>query len=58
MTKVVSCRDVGFDCEGVIRAGTEEEAMQLVAEHAGTVHDMKEISEEVAKKVRAVMRDE
>lgn len=58
MTKVVNCRDLGFDCEGVIRAETEEEAMQMVAEHAGMVHDMKEIPQEVAQKVREVMRDE
>lgn len=58
MTKVVHCRDIGFDCEGVIRAETEEEVMQLVAEHAGSVHDMKEIPEEVVQKVQAVMRDE
>ncbi len=58
MTKVVHCRDIGFDCEGVIRADTEEEALQLVAEHAGSVHDMKEISEEVVQKVQSVMRDE
>ncbi len=58
MTKVVHCRDIGFDCEGVIRAETEEEAMKLVAEHAGKVHDMKEIPAEVVKKVLAVMQDE
>ena len=27
MTKAVYCRDVGFDCDGAIRAGTEEEAL-------------------------------
>ena len=58
MTKVVNCRDVGFDCEGVIRAETEEEALKLVAEHAQSVHDMQEIPEEVVEKVRAVMREE
>lgn len=58
MTKVVNCRDIGFDCEGVIRAETEERAMQLVAEHAGAVHDMKEIPQEVVQKAREVMRDE
>ncbi len=40
MTKVVNCRDVGFECEGVIRAETEEEALKLVAEHAKEVHSM------------------
>jgi predicted small metal-binding protein len=58
MAKVVYCKDVGFDCDGVVRAETEEEVLKKVAEHAQTVHNLKEISEEVVEKVRAVMRDE
>lgn len=58
MTKVVYCRDVGMDCDGVIRAETEEEVLRLVAEHAKDVHNMKEIPEELVEKVRKVMRDE
>ncbi len=58
MTKVVHCRDVGFDCEGVIRAETEEEALKLVAEHAKEVHGMQEVTPDVVEKVRTVMRDE
>ncbi len=58
MTKVVVCRDLGFECEGVIRAETEEEALKLAAGHAKEVHGMEEFSPEVVEKVRAVMRDE
>ena len=58
MTKIVKCRDVGFECEGVIRAETEKEALKLVAEHAKEVHGMQEVTADVAEKVRAVMRDE
>ncbi len=58
MTKVVHCRDIGFDCEGVIRAETEEEALQMVAEHAQSVHNMDQVPEDVVEKVRTVMRDE
>jgi predicted small metal-binding protein len=58
MTKVVRCRDVGFECEGVIRAETEEEALKLVAEHARAVHDMQEVTPDVVEKVRAVMQEE
>jgi predicted small metal-binding protein len=57
MTKVVHCRDIGFDCEGVIEAETEEELMKLVAEHAGTAHDMESIPAEVVLKVKAVMQE-
>ncbi len=31
MAKIIHCKDVGFDCEGVIKAKTEEEALQLAA---------------------------
>ncbi len=58
MTKVVNCRDVGFDCEAVVRAETEEEALKMVAEHAKEVHGMQEVSPDVVEKVRSVMRDE
>ena len=55
MTKVVHCRDVGFDCDGVVRAETEEEALKKVAEHAKTVHGLKEISEEGMVQVRLTL---
>lgn len=58
MAKVLRCRDVGFDCDSVIRAETEEEILKKAAEHAQTVHNLKELSEEVVEKVRAAIRDE
>ena len=58
MAKVLRCRDVGFDCDAVIRAETEEEISKKAAEHAQTAHNLKEITEEVVEKVRAAIRDE
>jgi predicted small metal-binding protein len=58
MAKVVRCRDVGFDCERLIRAGTEEAALARTAAHAQLVHDLKEITPEVVAVVRAIMREE
>ncbi len=58
MEKVLRCRDVGFDCDGVLRAATEQEILKQAVEHAQTVHGMKEISAEVVAKVRAAIRDE
>ncbi len=58
MGKVLHCRDLGFDCDGVIHAMTEDEVLQQAAEHARTVHNMTEISDEVIAKVRSVIRDE
>lgn len=58
MGKVIRCRDVGFDCDGVIRAKTEDEALKLAAEHAMKVHGLKEITADVVKKVKSVIREE
>ena len=58
MAKVLHCSDVGFECDGVIRAETEEEVLQQAAEHARTAHNLQELSEEVVGKVREAIRDE
>jgi predicted small metal-binding protein len=57
MTKVVRCRDIGFKCDGVVRAETEEEVLKQIAAHAKTVHNLETVSPEVVAKVRQVMRD-
>ena len=58
MTKVVRCRELGFDCNGVVRAPNEEEALKQVATHAREVHGMQSVPPEVVQKVKAVMKDE
>ena len=58
MEKVIRCKDVGFDCPGVIRASTEDEAMKKAAEHARSAHGIKDITPEIAAKVKSVMRTE
>lgn len=58
MAKVVHCRDVGFDCDGVVRAETEEAALQQVARHAAAAHGIDDVPPEVVEKVKSVMRDE
>lgn len=58
MTKVIRCRDVGFDCPGVIKANTEQEALTLAAEHAKSVHNVREVTPDIVKKIKAVMKDE
>ncbi len=58
MAKVLRCSDVGFDCEGVIRAETEEEVLKKAAEHAKSEHNLEEISDEVVEKIRAAIQDE
>ena len=58
MAKVLHCKHVGFDCEGVVRAETEEEALQMAAAHTKAVHGIQEITPEIVEKVKAAMRDE
>jgi len=56
--KVVRCREFGFDCEGVVRANTEEEVLAKVAAHAKSVHNLTGITDEIVKKVKSVIREE
>ncbi|MBB4080856.1 putative small metal-binding protein [Lewinella aquimaris] len=58
MEKVIRCRDVGFDCDGVIKARTESEALRQAAAHAKEVHGLEEITPEVVEKIKAVMTEE
>ena len=58
VAKVLNCRDVGFDCEGVIRAETEDEVMRQATEHARDAHGLDQITPEVAEQIRAQIRDE
>ena len=56
MTKVLRCRDVGLDCDAVVRAETEEELLKQVGEHAQSVHGM-EVTAELVEAVRKVIKD-
>lgn len=58
MAKVVSCRDVGMDCDFVAKGDTEQEILAQCAEHARTDHGMDEIPSEVVDRVRAAIHDE
>jgi len=58
MVRVVSCKDVGVDCDFVMRGETDQDILQQAAEHARTAHNMTEIPPEVAEKLRGAIRDE
>ena len=51
--KELRCRDVGADCDHVIRGKTEDEIFAKAAEHARTVHHMSQIPPEMLEKARA-----
>ncbi len=58
MEKVIHCKDLGFDCEGVVRANSDQEVMKLAAEHAKSAHGVTELTNEMVEKVKSVIRDE
>ncbi len=58
MAKVLHCRDLGFDCDGEVRAQSEAEVLEQAAEHARTVHNLQEITEEIKAKVLSAIREE
>lgn len=54
--KIVRCRDLGFDCDGVVKAETEEELLQQVAAHAKEVHNL-DATPEVVVQVKKQIRE-
>lgn len=58
MGKIVHCRDVGFDCEGIVRGPDEASVLSDAAAHAQAVHGVAEITPEIVAKVRSVIRDD
>ncbi len=58
MEKVIKCRDVGFDCDGVIRASSEEEALEQAAKHAIQAHGVVEVTPDMVDKIKSVMTEE
>lgn len=55
--KAVHCRDLGFDCDGVVRAETEDAVLEGVAQHARDAHDTA-VTPEMVEAARAVVREE
>lgn len=55
--KELRCREVGFDCEGVIRADSEEEVLRQAATHAASAHGLSTLDEETAAAIRSKIRD-
>jgi predicted small metal-binding protein len=58
MAKVLTCREVGMDCDFVARGNSEEEIMAQAAAHARNDHGFHDIPPEVVDKVKAAIHDE
>ena len=57
MAKTIRCADMGLDCDFEALAETEEDLLELVADHAARAHDIEEIDAEMREKVKGAMRD-
>lgn len=55
--RTIHCRDAGFDCDGVIRAGSDEEVLGQAAQHARDVHGVN-AGPEMAEQLKRLIRDE
>ena len=55
--KSLRCSDLGFNCEAVVRAGTEEEVLQIAAEHAKEVHGVS-VTPEMAEQFKTKIKEE
>ncbi len=60
MAKVLRCRDVGMNCSKEMRAESEEELLQLAAEHAEKDHGISSASipPTILAMVKSAIRDE
>ena len=55
--KTLKCSDAGFNCQGVISANTEDEVMNLAAQHALEVHGVM-VTPEMAEQLKPLIKDE
>lgn len=58
MGKILYCRDVGSDCDYVVRGANEKEVLQRAVEHAKKDHGLSEISPQMTERLRAAIRDD
>jgi len=58
MSKVLRCAEVVPGCDYVARGESENEILQQAAEHARTVHNVAEVTPELAEQVRSAIHDE
>lgn len=57
MTKVLHCRDLGFDCDAVVRGQSIDEIMGQVRPHAAEVHGV-EVTPDMEQRMVRLVRDD
>jgi predicted small metal-binding protein len=54
--KELHCKDVGFECKGVLRAQNEEELLKQAADHARTAHGVQQLDAATIATIRTKVR--
>lgn len=57
MGKAIACNDVVSGCRFETSAATEDELLQKVTAHAAESHGVREVTPELAAKVKAAIRE-
>ncbi|GAB3202408.1 putative small metal-binding protein [Pontibacter aydingkolensis] len=55
--KTLKCRDVGFDCNGDVKARTEQEVLQQAAKDAHEVHGVT-VTPQMAEQIKTRIKDD
>ena len=58
MGKTLACKDVGVDCDVVIKGKDEADILRQAAEHAKGCHNNIKITPEVQKKLIAAIKED
>lgn len=58
MARELRCRDVGFDCEGVIQGENDDEVMRQASEHGRQTHNLKDsdMTPDLMQKIKGAIR--
>jgi predicted small metal-binding protein len=57
VSRELNCRNLGFDCDAVVRADSDEEVMAQTATHAREVHGLQQIDADTEQKIRTLIHD-
>ena len=58
MGKTLACKDVGVDCDVVIKGTDEADVLRQAAEHAKGCHHNVQMTPQVQAKIRAAIRED
>ena len=54
MTKILHCRDAGFDCDATVRGESTQDILDQVRAHAAQAHET-EVDQPMAKNIQGLI---